>query len=49
LVESGFNRVSLGVQDLDLSVQQAVNRVQPLALIQQFNQWMRDAGTAISW
>jgi oxygen-independent coproporphyrinogen-3 oxidase len=49
LVESGFNRVSLGVQDLDLSVQQAVNRVQPLALIQQVNQWMRDAGTAISW
>jgi oxygen-independent coproporphyrinogen-3 oxidase len=41
--------VSLGVQDLDLSVQQAVNRVQPLALIQPVNQWMRDAGTAISW
>ena len=25
----GFNRISLGVQDLDLRVQQAVNRVQP--------------------
>ncbi|NOT16678.1 MAG: oxygen-independent coproporphyrinogen III oxidase [Sulfuriferula sp.] len=46
LAESGFNRASLGVQDLDLSVQQAVNRVQPLALIQQVNQWMRDVGIA---
>ena len=26
----GFNRVSLGVQDLDPKVQRAVNRVQPL-------------------
>lgn len=30
LREIGFNRVSLGVQDLDPRVQQAVNRVQPL-------------------
>lgn len=30
LREIGFNRVSLGVQDLDPQVQQAVNRVQPL-------------------
>ncbi|RTE67638.1 oxygen-independent coproporphyrinogen III oxidase [Amphritea opalescens] len=30
LREVGFNRVSFGVQDLELKVQQAVNRVQPL-------------------
>ncbi|HAJ42623.1 MAG TPA: oxygen-independent coproporphyrinogen III oxidase, partial [Alcanivorax sp.] len=29
----GFNRLSLGVQDLDPRVQQAVNRVQPVAMI----------------
>lgn len=32
LRELGFNRLSLGVQDLDPEVQQAVNRIQPLAL-----------------
>ncbi|MCD6060113.1 MAG: oxygen-independent coproporphyrinogen oxidase [Moraxellaceae bacterium] len=32
LRELGFNRVSLGVQDIDPAVQQAVNRVQPLAM-----------------
>lgn len=30
LVSFGFNRVSLGVQDLDPMVQKAVNRIQPL-------------------
>lgn len=30
LRECGFNRISLGVQDLDIRVQEAVNRVQPL-------------------
>lgn len=30
LREIGFNRVSLGVQDLDPKVQQAVNRIQPM-------------------
>ncbi len=29
----GINRISLGIQDFDLSVQQAINRVQPQALI----------------
>ena len=43
LADSGFNRLSLGVQDLDLSVQQAVNRVQPAALIREVYGWMRDA------
>jgi len=31
LRRQGFNRISLGVQDFDLAVQQAVNRVQPEA------------------
>lgn len=44
LADSGFNRLSLGVQDLDLSVQQAVNRVQSAALIREVYGWMRDAG-----
>ncbi len=30
LAEAGFNRISLGVQDLDPKVQEAVNRIQPL-------------------
>ena len=32
LREIGFNRVSLGVQDLDPKVQEAVNRIQPMEL-----------------
>lgn len=31
LQQEGFNRVSLGVQDFDPEVQQAVNRIQPLS------------------
>jgi oxygen-independent coproporphyrinogen-3 oxidase len=33
LAELGFNRISLGVQDFDESVQRAVNRVQPEATV----------------
>lgn len=44
LRDSGFNRVSLGVQDLDDRVQHAVNRVQPEALIHQVYGWLREAG-----
>ncbi|MCG8392732.1 MAG: oxygen-independent coproporphyrinogen III oxidase [Pseudomonadales bacterium] len=40
----GFNRVSLGVQDLDPRVQQAVNRVQPYELVRQTMEWIRDFG-----
>lgn len=40
----GFNRISLGVQDLDERVQQAVNRVQPESLIRETYGWMREAG-----
>ena len=44
LRESGFNRVSFGVQDLDPVVQQAVNRIQSEALIQQVLDWSRELG-----
>ncbi|MFA7243482.1 MAG: oxygen-independent coproporphyrinogen III oxidase [Sulfuricellaceae bacterium] len=44
LRESGFNRVSLGVQDLDAAVQKAVNRVQPESLIREVYGWMREEG-----
>jgi oxygen-independent coproporphyrinogen-3 oxidase len=44
LAQSGFNRVSMGVQDLDEKVQKAVNRVQPEALIRQVYGWLREAG-----
>jgi oxygen-independent coproporphyrinogen-3 oxidase len=44
LRESGFNRLSLGVQDLDEKVQLSVNRVQPEAMIEQVYRWARDLG-----
>lgn len=34
LTELGFNRTSFGVQDFDVSVQQAINRVQPLEMVE---------------
>jgi oxygen-independent coproporphyrinogen-3 oxidase len=46
LKEAGFNRLSLGVQDLDPVVQRAVNRVQPESLVRQVFGWMREAGFA---
>jgi len=44
LRESGFNRVSFGVQDMDPDVQQAVNRIQSESLIQQVLDWSRELG-----
>lgn len=44
LRESGFNRVSFGVQDLDPAVQLAVNRIQPKDLIQQVLDWSHELG-----
>ncbi|MBI5751108.1 MAG: oxygen-independent coproporphyrinogen III oxidase [Hydrogenophilales bacterium] len=41
---AGFNRLSLGVQDLDERVQRAVNRIQPEAMIRDAIGWMREAG-----
>lgn len=44
LREAGFNRLSLGVQDLDERVQRAVNRVQPESLVREVFGWMRAEG-----
>ncbi|SEI78771.1 oxygen-independent coproporphyrinogen-3 oxidase [Allopseudospirillum japonicum] len=40
----GFNRVSLGVQDLDPQVQKAVNRIQPYEMTRDVLQSCRDLG-----
>jgi oxygen-independent coproporphyrinogen-3 oxidase len=42
----GFNRVSLGVQDFDPRVQQAVNRRQSFALVAEVVAWCRELGFA---
>ncbi|MCB5207421.1 oxygen-independent coproporphyrinogen III oxidase [Methylovorus mays] len=44
LASCGFNRLSLGVQDLDPQVQEAINRIQSQELIEQVYGWIRDAG-----
>ncbi len=41
LRETGFNRVSLGVQDFDPGVQNAINRINPLEMIQEVVSWIR--------
>ncbi|MUG93607.1 oxygen-independent coproporphyrinogen III oxidase [Scytonema sp. UIC 10036] len=40
----GFNRISFGIQDFDLKVQEAVNRVQPESMLFDVMQWSRDVG-----
>lgn len=40
----GFNRISFGIQDFNPKVQEAVNRVQPEAMLFQVMDWVRDAG-----
>ena len=40
----GFNRYSLGVQDVDIKVQRAVNRIQPVEQTREVLQACRDAG-----
>ena len=42
LREIGFNRASLGVQDFDPNVQQAVHRIQPREMTQQTIDWLRE-------
>ncbi len=42
LRENGFNRISLGVQDFDPKVQEAVNRIQPDQVTNQTVEWIRD-------
>lgn len=44
LASLGFNRTSLGVQDFDPAVQQAIHRIQPFEMVQQALQASRDNG-----
>jgi oxygen-independent coproporphyrinogen-3 oxidase len=44
LRDAGFNRMSMGVQDFDPKVQEAVNRVQPEAMTHQVYAWARECG-----
>lgn len=40
----GFNRASIGVQDLDPDVQKAIHRIQPFEQNRQVTEWLREAG-----
>jgi oxygen-independent coproporphyrinogen-3 oxidase len=44
LREIGFNRISMGVQDFNEKVQNAVNRIQPEDMTRQVIQWVRELG-----
>ncbi|MFQ5763896.1 MAG: oxygen-independent coproporphyrinogen III oxidase [Rhodospirillales bacterium] len=44
LARAGVTRASLGVQDVNAHVQEAVNRVQPFAVTERAVRWLRDAG-----
>ncbi|MEH6651262.1 MAG: oxygen-independent coproporphyrinogen III oxidase [Motiliproteus sp.] len=44
LRELGFNRISLGIQDIELKVQEAVNRVQPIELSEEIITSARELG-----
>jgi oxygen-independent coproporphyrinogen-3 oxidase len=44
LAECGFNRISMGVQDFDAKVQQAIHRIQPADQTARLVEWARAAG-----
>jgi oxygen-independent coproporphyrinogen-3 oxidase len=44
LRNSGFNRISMGVQDFNEKVQKAVNRIQPESMTRQVIDWVRELG-----
>lgn len=44
LKEAGFNRLSMGVQDFEEKVQQAVNRIQPESITRAAVDWSRELG-----
>jgi oxygen-independent coproporphyrinogen-3 oxidase len=44
MTHAGFNRISFGVQDFDLGVQRAINRVQPFELVESVYSSARRAG-----
>ncbi|PJR04371.1 oxygen-independent coproporphyrinogen III oxidase [Avrilella dinanensis] len=46
LYDLGLRRCSFGVQDYDLQVQQAINRVQPFETVKKVTEWAREIGYA---
>ncbi len=44
LAKKGINRVSLGIQDFDPKVQEAIHRIQPYDLNKKVLDWLKDAG-----
>lgn len=42
LRQLGFNRVSMGIQDFDPTVQSRVNRLQPFEMVKEFYDWCRE-------
>ncbi len=44
LRDIGFNRASMGVQDFNPKVQEAIHRIQPREMTQQAMDWMRELG-----
>ena len=44
LREIGFNRASMGVQDFNPKVQEAIHRIQPREMTQQAIDWLRELG-----
>lgn len=44
LTKAGVNRASIGVQDYDAKVQQAINRIQPFEMTKQVMEWLRGHG-----
>ncbi|MFW5965919.1 MAG: oxygen-independent coproporphyrinogen III oxidase [Persicimonas sp.] len=44
LAEGGFNRASIGIQDTDKRVQEAINRHQPMELNKKAVDWLDEAG-----
>lgn len=44
LYDLGFRRASFGVQDYDLKVQKAINRIQPFENVERVTAWAREIG-----
>ena len=44
LYDLGFRRCSFGVQDYDLKVQKAINRIQPFENVKNVTEWAREIG-----
>lgn len=44
MAEAGVNRASMGVQDFNPDVQEAINRIQPFDMTKQAMDWLKEAG-----